>query len=732
VGVATVNPVGARGGTLSSLAAAATAVFWAASVLAYWNFTQMAGRSAGHYRDDPMRTAEFLALSFAIYAALITSGVVIVALVRRLLLRRKEAVRDRAAASHAGAAAASAAALFTFAILASRDQRLGFRAAGMLLDASVAAGVAVAAGGTCFRLMIRVRRSPVTAGLVRLGLSGLAVFQIAWMCWVALRERIDSGSWDAGGLLLPGFLIAVCLFFVSGAGDRLRYRIGSLRSSGGSLAARRGAGSAPALLAVVLLGIVLAAGRPPGAIRAEEPPRPTRVPNIVMIVADTLRADRLGVYGASRARTPNLDALAGRGVRIEQVYAAASWTLPATASLLTALNTTSHGLMTHRDHMREDAVSLVSVLKHAGYDTAGFVANGLISSQYGFDPGFDVLERTPGRLLDRHGDTPMYRTLTSLGLWAPLERFPRAEEVIERAFSWLDARSGAPFFMYLHLMDPHDPYFPPGPFDTMSTAAAVGGAGSAPLTMRIGTLASIMEGGRPVGRADLDRLTALYAGAVTYMDAQIGRLLQDLGRRDPTRGTLVVFTSDHGEEFAEHGDLGHIHTLHEELVRIPLIIAGPGVEGGRVLEGPARQVDVAPTILEAAGLSFPTPVEGASFWGAASRGEPLAPRDVFIEHGYTNNVRNSWHRYRSLRQGRLKLIGSTFHLRGQGPWKWELYDLAEDPGEKRDVASERASEAAALRERLEAWARRPRAGVSGETPLDEELLQRLRALGYVK
>jgi arylsulfatase A-like enzyme len=445
------------------------------------------------------------------------------------------------------------------------------------------------------------------------------------------------------------------------------------------------------------------------------------------MVADTLRADRLGCYGASRPATPHLDALAARGARVEEVYANSSWTVPSTASLLTGLHPSSHGLMTYKDRLRESAVSLAEVLARDGYVSAGIAANPVLSEKLGFGAGFDVWEEEIARgVLRRHREAPVVATLEALGLHEPEEHFPRAEEVVRRGLEWLDRRPAGPFFLYLHFLDPHDPYAPPPPYDTRYLRP-----GAAQMRMRFGTLPEIMQGLRPAGAVELEALLGLYDGSVAYMDDQVGRFLAALEERGLLRDTLVVFTSDHGEEFNEHGGLGHEHTLYEELVRIPLVAAGPGIVEGRVLRGPVRLIDVAPTILEAAGLTFPVPVEGASFLGALAGEQDLEPREVFMEEAYIG-IRSPVHALRAIRAGDLKLIGSTFHVQGIGPWRWELYDLRADPSERRDLAGDRPAEAASLQDRLEAWARRPRAAAPGEAPLDRELEEKLRALGYIQ
>jgi len=698
--------------------------------LAIWNALQAALASRG-YRDDPSRGIDLFLVSFAAYAPLVFLPLGAFAAVIRSAARKISADPVRLVAAHAGAAAACAATWLAVGLLAPRNPRFFLRNAGSLLDACVAAAAVIACFAAAHRAAVAARRSPAAALRLRLSFGILTALPISLLGWMAARDRLDAPAGSVTGVLAGAVMLAFGLLggFGLSAGSG---RIGTLFSRARRRSGPGGASHGAALLfwAVVLLpllaalaGALAAAGAQAAAVGAVGADRP----NVLLIVADALRADHVGCYGAARVRTPNLDALADRGARVEKAYAAASWTGPATASILTGLSASSHGLLTYRDHLREDAVSLASIFGEAGYDTAGFVANPVLSEKFGFGEGFDLWDEeiAPGRL-DHHRGAPIHATLTGLRLWSPAETFPAGEEVVRLAASWLDGRRGAPFFLYLHFMDPHDPYAPPAPYDTMYTAP-----GAAPLRMRFGTLPAITQGTMGATETDLDRLLAQYDGAITYMDHQIGRLLRALESRGLSDRTLVVFTSDHGEEFNEHGGLGHEHTLYEELVRIPLIVTGRDVASKRVIQGPVRQIDLAPTILEAAGLAFPSPVEGASLWGALSRGEALVPRDVFMEEVYIG-IRSPWHAFRSLRRGSLKIIGTSFHAGGQGPWRWELYDLGGDPAERRDVMEESPAEGEALRLRVEAWSRRPRAGGSTATPMDEELERRLRALGYIQ
>ncbi|HZE88044.1 MAG TPA: sulfatase-like hydrolase/transferase, partial [Verrucomicrobiae bacterium] len=381
---------------------------------------------------------------------------------------------------------------------------------------------------------------------------------------------------------------------------------------------------------------------------------------------------------------------------------------------------------TYKDQIGERVVSVASLFEAAGYETAGFSANPILSARYGFGSGFDTwdedLEPDP---LAGHRPSPLYATLDFLGMYRAADRFPSADAVVTRALSWLDGRRSGPFFLYVHFMDAHDPYLPPASF-----VPDLPGAAGSTFEMRIGTLPSIMDGKRRISGADFERMKALYAGAAGYVDAQAGRLLDELQKRGLLHGTLVVFTADHGEEFLDHGDLEHTRSLFEEITRIPLVVAGPGVAAGGALGGTVRQVDVAPTIAEAAGLKFHGRIDGTSIWGALQGKAQGSPRDAFMELMYPG-YRSPWHAQVALRRGELKLVASSFNPGREGPWTFSLFDLAADPHERLDSSRRHEAETAAMREALEAWSLRPTAfhGPGGE--YDPETERRLRALGYI-
>ncbi|MBI3448584.1 MAG: sulfatase [Acidobacteria bacterium] len=667
-------------------------------ILAMWNVVHVA-LAARLYRHDISRTAELfgLALLFYIPAAIaLVSGA---GIARRFAMKRSNAESDLA--FHAGAAVTVTAFLFALGVIALRDPLAAGAPGSPAPDLLLAALMAIAAGLGASRL------DPARIPGAAVGL--LAGTPAALITWEISRDSLSGAV---------GAIVAVALAVLAGGSTAAA----AVWIGKGAIAwARRRA-----------VALALAAGA--GALGAlamwtvhEATAAPTATgPNVLLIVADTLRADHVGCYGARTAKTPNIDGLAARGARVDPFYAASAWTAPATASLLTGLYPSGHGLLTYRDQIGERVESVASLFESAGYATAGFSANPILSARYGFGAGFETwdedLEPDP---LARHRPSPLYATLDLLGMYRAADRFPTAAAVVTRALAWLDERRQAPFFLYLHLMDAHDPYIPPASF-----VPELPGAAGSTLEMRIGTLPAIMDGKRRISAADFERMQALYAGAAGYVDAQAGRLFDEMTKRGLLERTLVVFTADHGEEFLDHGDLEHTRSLFEEITRIPLVVAGPGVAAGSLLAGPIRQVDVAPTLAEAAGLMFAGRTDGVSIWSAL-RGNPIgAARDAFMELSYPG-YRSPWHTQVALRRGGLKLVASSFNPGREGPWTFSLFDLAADPHERLDSSRRHEAETAAMREALEAWSRRPTPFHGRGGAYDDETERRLRALGYI-
>jgi len=359
-------------------------------------------------------------------------------------------------------------------------------------------------------------------------------------------------------------------------------------------------------------------------------------PNVILISIDTLRADALSAYGCPDATSPNIDALASRGVLFEDVTSSTSWTLPAHISMLTGLTVSAHGICDERlwnavrveggpDELPLRGEYLSESLGRAGYQAAGFFTWKYLDSKFGFGQGFETWRRVgntvwaDGPKRERYLKLVAERKTEELREWTteePLafdQQAPSANLVVDAGLEWLDQADDSPFFLFLHLFDVHDDYVPPSPFDKAFDADYTGTVDG----RNVSSPDSKINGGLP--KADLEHLQALYHGEVAWVDSQLGRLFAELERRGLTEDTLIVLTSDHGEEFYEHGHKTHRTHLFRETTQVPLIFSWPGhLPEGKRVAGPVGIIDIAPTISAIADVAPPASVSGRDLSGIMS------------------------------------------------------------------------------------------------------------------
>jgi choline-sulfatase len=390
--------------------------------------------------------------------------------------------------------------------------------------------------------------------------------------------------------------------------------------------------------------------------------RPDTAPiGVVMITLDTTRADRLSAYGFMDASMPHLDRLAREGVVFDRAVTPAPLTLPAHASLFTGLYPHHHGVRDNADRpLAASFTTLAETLRSHGFHTSAFVGSVVLASDRGLSQGFE-----------KYGDVPAGIPDT------PGARQRRADSVIDDAIEWLEECGRAPFFTWAHLYDPHLPYDPPEPFRS--------------------------------------RYPDSYVGEIAYADAQLGRLIETLERRNLLDRTVVIVAGDHGESLGEHGERDHGRLLYEGVLRVPLIARVPGVAARRV-PSIVRLIDVMPTLLDL--LDLPAPAaDGVSLTGSIEGRDDLE-LEALSESMYP--VRFGLRPTRSIRDGRFKLIDSS---------PPELYDLERDPFERRNLYKNRPALARGLMERIRGAEGSVRAVPSLSAPL-AELRERLAALGY--
>ena len=427
----------------------------------------------------------------------------------------------------------------------------------------------------------------------------------------------------------------------------------------------------------ISLGMSTGCRRAPEAGTTKAPASP---PNVLLITVDTLRADHLGCYGYERARTPHTDRFADEGVRVERAIAPTPLTLPSHTSILTGLEPPAHSVRGNGVFRVPDSVqTLAEVLKAEGYQTQAFVSSDVLHHRFNLDQGFDGYED------DLSGEAK--DALTQMQ-----ER--SGEQTMDRVLRWLDKRtepaSASPFFLWVHLFDPHAPYEPP--------------------------------------EADAKLAATPYDGEIASADRQVGRLVKALEPNGVLDDTILVFTSDHGENLGEHREATHAMFIYESTQRVPLIFRYPRkLPAGRVYDGPARSVDIMPTILSLAGKKSGE-TQGADLSEALAGGPPSASPVQYSESFYP------------------ELILGMAHLEGvrQDAWTYiraprpELYDRRTDPGELRNLLECGGSSAAKARA-LELEAALTRviedskrfALVAEASPLDPQTVAMLQALGYM-
>jgi hypothetical protein len=415
-------------------------------------------------------------------------------------------------------------------------------------------------------------------------------------------------------------------------------------------------------IALIALAVALAAvalGLWVGARKSDESPPPPRTarPNVVLISLDTLRPDHLGCYGYGKPTSPNLDRFAKQAIVFTNCRAQAPWTLPSHMSLFTSMLPTSNGVDSLNKVLPAEIPTLAQLLHEEGYRTAALVNNGQMRKHWGFARGFDTWR-------EFEVDTPA-------GSCANLTR---------EALAWLGSReAAAPFFLFLHYYDPHDPYDAPAPFrERLGTTLT--GAQARKLCFRYRTPAHNLT-----DPALLNDLIAAYDAEIAWLDHELGKLLDAL-----PPDTLVVIFSDHGEAFEEHGWTLHGATLYEEETRIPLLVRLPDARGKpAVIDESVMLMDVAPTILARCGVHAPASFQGldlAPLWQGKTLPRRLIPSET-----------------KAVLEGRYALAAVLYPLKGiyslfEG--RFELYRL---PDERKDLAATDRAAAEALRRPLRAW-----------------------------
>lgn len=459
-------------------------------------------------------------------------------------------------------------------------------------------------------------------------------------------------------------------------------------------------------------------------------PRPQ---GVGFILVDTLRADRLDAYGHRRPTAPTLARLAREGGLFRNAMSQATWTKVSVPSLLTSLYPLTNGVRDFPDRLPSSATTLAEVYRNAGYATAAFNSTTFVGNHTNLHQGYE-------ELYERSFGTSGSKT---------------ARAITNQFLPWLEEHRDEPFFAFLHYLDPHSPYEPDPPYDRLwhdgipweeheQRRKAVVPFIQDPLRRQAGYATPAEFRTAKIDPVSfMRRELAAYDGSIRQVDTELKRLLERFSELGLDRRTLIVLTSDHGEEFHEHGSMFHGQSLYDELARVPLVVRYPeAVPAGIRVEEPVALLDVMPTLLELSGLELPAGMQGRSVLPLLQeKGKTGArPRPIFIDRPPATHFASPHPKelgaYAVIHEG-WKLVWNFERPEGFDRPEFELYDFRRDPGDRRNVAARHPEVVGELSKLLRSWekdakARRIPSGEEETRGMSPEEQARLRALGYIQ
>jgi arylsulfatase A-like enzyme len=437
---------------------------------------------------------------------------------------------------------------------------------------------------------------------------------------------------------------------------------------------------------------------------------------VILISVDTLRADHLSCYGYERPTSPYLDALATESALFVNVYAPSPWTLPSHVSMLTGLNTVRHQVNREDQRMNPELMTLAELLKTNNFFCSAFTGGGFVSSAFGFADGFDsYYERADEIYLDH-----------------------AAELCFRDVARWIEFNKDRDFFLFIHTYQPHDPYVSPLPYKTRFLSEQARWT-HLNLMGYLGGKSGIFN---PLSQEERQNIIDLYDGEILYTDeGLIGPLLATLKEMSLFDQTMIIFTSDHGEEFFDHHGWGHGHSLYDELLKVPLLIKFPDKKfRGRRIENIVSLVDIVPTVLDELRIGWSkSNIDGRSLVPLLT-GKEKEHRTFLADVG--ENILNlHLPRKMAMNEGTFKFIVNKYLSQEEKdffqfppvPVKMlELFDLSVDPLERNSIIEKEARLAQRFLRHLEAVSARVKGQIQETAVIDKELEQQLRALGYIK
>ena len=493
--------------------------------------------------------------------------------------------------------------------------------------------------------------------------------------------------------------------------------------------------AAPALAALGIVVVIVAPSRfigQPSAPVAAQPLQRGETqarPNIIFILIDTLRADHLPMYGYSRQTAPRLAELAKNGMTFKRMYAPSSATRPSVASLFSSLYPVAHKTNHERDYLPDSIVTLAEALSSGGYQSLAIAANPNVSPVFGFAQGFDHYEMARAdsafkiTALGSVAEDALGRRFVDQFFYRGTGIAGTADVMTDLALRRMAERERKPTFLYVHYIEPHWPYAPPRPYDRAFDAAR-----HPPI--RVGDVDPLSLASDGIAPDRVSRTLDQYDGEILFNDHHIARLLDGLASMGVLDNAVIIVTSDHGEEFWEHGHGGHDKTLYEEVLHVPFLLSWPGrIPAGSTYDGMVNLVDVMPTLVDFAGLKAAPGLQGFSMAPQVLQQVPANPNRKFFAQ-QTNNQRA----IEMVRHQRYKFIR---HLRGPHAGLEEFYDLERDPLERTNLAPMAQTQIAAWRKELDLFAKlAQRADLlvahQQVDKLDEDMVKALRSLGYLQ
>jgi arylsulfatase A-like enzyme len=478
-------------------------------------------------------------------------------------------------------------------------------------------------------------------------------------------------------------------------------------------------------------------------VRQRRAPRVAGGPpqGVILIQGDTLRPDHLDAYGYERKTAPNLTRLAEEGALFRHAITQTGWTKAATPSIMTSLYPSTHGVHQIPDRLPAAATTIAEVYRKAGYATVSFSSVAFTGQFTNLHQGFEELhesESTVGRAGPRGSKT--------------------AREYVDRLTDWLEDHKDVPFFVYLHFFDPHSPYEPNRPYDTLWADPARREEYQRQLEALRKVVKDAFLAQRGMATPEELRLAGIdpeafirfskdwYDGSIRGMDAEIGRLVERLSHLGLADRTLLAFLADHGEEFHDHGRMWHGHSVYGEMIRVPLIFWAPGRVGkGLKIEEPAQLIDVMPTLLALSGLETPAEAQGQSLRPLLVPGSVGSPvpagggwqrRPVIAEkHPLDGREFPSTSESYAIMDGGFKLIHNV--VRPPEKPEFELYDFYKDPLDQKDIAAQHPEVVGRLAKLLFSFRQmagkaRLKSDAEATKGMSKEQLEHLRSLGYVR